>query len=360
MANNFPGRGLNVAISRIPQTDYATATAVAANAFVRETLKNPTVAQITPRERNNDGYATGLGFPSESWVEAWESSWPFAFDVSFENIGRYLLASMGKVTTSQPASVTDPTVYQHLFDPLPFLTTSQLPAFSGVAQLLPSANGIDELIPSLISRKLSLRSAGLAKLDGSVDWVGSGKRTAASGVTWATHVNEIAGTQNYPFGKQNELIISDTDGTSNLSNVKCDIQSGMFDVTNTLADDDYGCPTYLNNDPAQGAFRSQHQLVRQQYDLGWTIKLRDSDPETAALLSRRPMKIIEKWVGATISNTYTFLLEISAYLAKYASVGRNIGGGFVTVDVKPDLLYSTAASKILQVKLINTTPSYTT
>lgn len=361
MANNFPGRGLNAAISRIPQVDYLTATTPAANSFVREALKSPSVGQITPRERNNDGYATGLGFPSESWVEAWESGWPgWAFDISAENIGRYLLAAMGKVTSSQPASGTDPTVYQHLFDPLPFATTSQLPAYSLVAQLLPSANGIDELFPSMIARKLSLRSGGLAMLDGSMDWAGSGKRTTSSGVTWGTHVNEIAGSQHFFYGKQNEVAISDTDGTTNLSNVKCDIQSSMFDVTNTMADDDYGCPLYLNNDPAQGAYRSQHLMVRQNYDMGWTLKLRDSDPETAALLSRRPMKIVERWVGGPITGIYTYLLEISASLVKYASVGRNIGGGFVTVDVKPDLLYSTSASKIIQVKLINTTPSYTT
>lgn len=360
--SNFPGRGLKVAISRIPQTNYATATTAAANAFVQEIIKNRGVAEIVPQQRSNRGYATGLGFASESWVEAWQTRWPWTMDMSAENVGRYLLALMGKVTTTTPDEAENPDVRQHIFEPLPFLTTSQLPAFSGVAQLLPGANGINELIPSMVARSGGLRSSGLAMLEGSVEWAGSGKRTRPSGVTWSTHVNEIAGTQNYFYSKQNELIISDTDG-SNASNRKCDILSSSFDVANSLADDDYGCPAFVDDDPAKGAIRAQHLLLEQVYSLGYNLKMGNDDPETEALLDQAPVKIVQKWEGGVIpggDGSMNYLLEITASLAKYAAVGRDIGDGFTNVTVTPELLWSTAASKIVEVKLINKVTSYTT
>ncbi|MBV9242689.1 MAG: hypothetical protein JO314_11845 [Acidobacteria bacterium] len=358
--SNFPEKGLNVAISRIPQTDYNTATTPASNSFVREVLKQRTQPTIQPSSQNNASYATGYGFPTESWIEKWGTAWQWAFDLASQNIGRYLLAAMGSVVTSQPNAGTDPTVYQHVFSPLPFLTSSQLPAYSLVAQLLPGSNGLNRLLPSMTAKSLQINSSGLAKLDGAVSWMGSGKETTPSGVTWASHVNEVAGALNFFFAKQNEIILSDPDGSTNLVNVKCDIKKSSFTVENSFAEDDYGCPLFVNSDPSLGAIRSQYLLTDQKYGMQFTLKTRNDNPEHAAILAQTPFKIIQKWVGPTISNSYTHLLEITASLAKYSAVEDGFDQGFAIVNVTPDLLYSTTAAKIVSVKLINTVASYTT
>lgn len=356
---NFPERALNVAISRIPQTDYLTATTAAANKFIREELKQRTLPNISQQGQNNAGYATGYGFATESWLETLMSAWPWPFDVSAENIGRYLLAAMGAVSTSQPDAGGNPTVYEHTFTPLPFLTTSQLPAFSGLVQLLSAANGLNKKIPSMIARELNINSSGTAKLDGQVNWAGSGEEVIPSAVTWASHVNEIQGTQNFFFSKQAELITSDTDG-SNAVNEKCELKSASFNVTNELADADYGCPRFYGDDPAKGAIRSHHLLLSQSYSLPFTIKMRADNPHHTALINRTPFRVVLKWIGATISSTYKRELLITAYMNKYAAVEDGFEDGMVVVRVTPETLFNVSLNKIVDVVLRNTVASYTT
>lgn len=359
--SNFPEKGLNAAVSRIPQTDYLTATTAAANKFVREEIKRE-LSKIQPNEKDNSDYATGYSFPTESWVEDWRNSWSWSMMLASQNIGRYLLAAMGKVTTRQPDAGDEPTVYEHVFEPLPFLTTQQLPAYSLLAQLLPAANGINKKYPSMVAKSFKIASSGKAKLDGSVQWEGSGEEVLPSGVTWATHVNEIQGTLNYFFSKQNELIISDTDG-SNDSNLKCEIKSSNFSIENDFAEEDYGCPRFVDDDPELGALRSQYLLTNQKFMMDWVLKMRNDNPEYVALLDRHPFKLVQKWVGGVIAgglDGYNHELEITSYLAKYAAAEDGFEDGMAVVSVKPTMLFNVSANKIVQVKLTNNVASYTT
>lgn len=356
---NFPEKALNVAISRIPQADYLTAPTAAANAYVREQLKQRGLSSITPTERDNADYATGNGFPDESWVEDWKTGFSYNVDLASQNIGRYLLAAMGKVTTTQPAVGTDPNVYKHVFTYLPFLTTSQLPCYQIIEQLLASANGINRRLPSAVAKSFKMASSGKAKLDGAIAWEGSGERPSPSGVTWATHVNELQGTLNYFFHKQSELLISDTDGTTNLVNVKCDLKSWNFSIENQQAEDDYGCPRFVGDDPEKGALRSHYLTTNQKFMMDWKMKMRNDSPEHTALINRTPFRLVTKMIGGTISNTYKHQLSITSYLAKYAAVDDGFEDGMTVVDVKPNMLFNVSQNKIVEVELINNVPSYT-
>ncbi|QQS33493.1 MAG: hypothetical protein IPM50_02610 [Acidobacteriota bacterium] len=355
---NFSDKALNVAISRIPQTNYLTGTSAAASSFVREELKQRTLPNHTASERDNADYATGFGQPTESWMEELSNGWPWSFDVSAENIGRYLLAAMGGVTTTQPDAGGHPTVYQHVFAPLDVIATAQLPAYSLLAQLLPGASGINKKLPSMVARNLRLSSSGTAKLDGSIDWAGAGEETDPSGVTWASHVNEIQGTQHYFFAKQAELITSNTDGSSPVDE-KCELKSCSFGIDNQLIDNDFGCPRFKNNDPALGAIRSHHLLDRQNFSMEFTIKMRANNPHHTALINRTPFRIVKKWIGGTISGSYKYSLEITSYLSKYAAVETGFEDGMTVVRVTPRQLFNVSQNKIVDVKLINTVASYT-
>ncbi len=357
--SNFREVGLNAAISRIPQADYTTSPTPAAHSFIREEIKARSLPVIAPSTKDNTDYATGYGFPTDSWVEAWNTSWPWSVDLSAQNIGRYLLASMGKVTTTQPAAGPSPTVYQHVFEPLPFLTSSQLPTYALLAQMAASSNGINRMVPSMIAKSFKVAASGIQRLDGNLDWQGSGKETTPSGVTWGTHVDEIQGTQNFFYSREVAMAISDSDG-SDSATVSCDLKSWNFSVENTLADGDWGCPAFVSNDPALGAIRSQHLLNKQAFMQDWRIKLRNDSPEHADLVSQRPMKLITTLTGGIIEDAYAYKLTVTSYLAKYTSAEDGFEDGFAIVNVKPDVLFNVSANKILEVELINNVISYTT
>jgi len=357
--SNFREGGLNVAISRIPQTDYTTPPTPAAGSFIREEIKTRSQPAVTPATRNNAGYATGYPFGTDSWVEAWQTGWPWPVDLSSQNIGRYLLAAMGKVTTDQPNVGASPTVYRHIFEPLPFLTTSQLPVYALLTQMAASANGINRMVPSMVARSFKMAASGIQRLDGNIDWAGSGEIISPSGVTWATHVNEIQGTQNFFFSRMVEMAISDTNG-SNSDTVSCDLKNWNFGVENALADNDWGCPAFVDDDPNLGAIRSQHLLGNQAYMQDWRIKLRNDTPDYEDLMAQREMKLITTLEGGIIEDAYTHKLTVTSYLAKYTSAVDGFEDGFAVVDVKPELLFNVSANKIVEVELINNVVSYTT
>lgn len=361
--SNFPEKALNKAISRVPRGSYLTDTAAAANAYVREETKQRSLSKLSPvGVQDNSGYATGNGFASESWLEGWETSDNWQVDLASQNTGRYLLAAMGKVTTTQPDAVNLPDVYKHVFSYLPFLTTSQLPAYDLLEWLLPSANGINRRLASMIAKSFKIASSGKAKLEGTIDWRGSGERVEPSGVTFASHVNEIQGTLNYFFARQAELILSDTDD-SNASNIKCELKSCNFSIENEQAENDWGCPRFVGDDPESGSLRSQDLTINQKFMMDWRMKMRNDSPEHVALLNQSPLKIVSKWIGAALGSyggeDYFHQLNITSYLAKYAAVDDGFEDGMAIVDVKPNLLFNVSANKIVEVELYNDVPSYT-
>ena len=351
---NFPTSAFKPAMSRIPQTDYETATAAAASAFVEENIKTPERTKLEPSEVDNADYATGYDQPTDSWVEGWKTSVQWQMDLASQNLGRYLLAVFGSVETSMLAAG----VYEHIFKPLDRLTTVQLAAYSIIEHLAPAQNAVDKKIPSMVAKSLQLASSGKAKLDGTLQWEGSGEVVEPSAVTWDTHVDKIQGALNYFFAKQSELIRSDTDD-SNAVNVKCDLKSWSFGVQNEFAEDDYGCPKFVDDDPTKGAIRSHYLLLKQMFTQAWTMKLQANSPEHQHLIDRKELKIVNRMIGGDIDGTYNHQLDVTSFLSKYAAVDDGFEDGFAVVSMSPKMLYDTTANKIVEVKLINNVASYT-
>lgn len=359
---NVPDTALDIAISRIKQSAYLTATAAAVNAFVEERVKSRPLAQVTPNRVNNAGYSGGLGFPTESWVEGWSSSFGYSLDLASQNIGRYLLAAMGGYAVSQPDAVGSPTVYKHVFTPLDRRTTVQLPAFSILNQANPSGNGINSLLPSMVADSFRFDGNAKSRVEGTVVWTGSGEETIPSGVTWATHVNTVQNTLNYFYNPQASLKIGDYPSMGSPTTwTTCDLLRMGFGVTNSHAADDYGCPRYkVSGDLEKGVMRNHYLLQGQSYSLDFLLKLQANNPMHTAMVNQSPLEIEASYTGNLISGTYSHQIKVISYFTKYATVERGFTNGFATVQVTPELLFSNTDNQIVQVELINNVASYIT
>ena len=355
--SNFPQSALGVWLSRVPQTDYLTPTPNEANAFIREEIKNPDLPNLQGSEKDNADYATGYAFATDSWNESWTLPLAWQMDLASQNIGRYLLAAMGRVTTTQPDAANAPNVYDHLFEPLDLATTVVMPAYSAGYQLAPAQGGIDKKIPSLVAKSLKMAASGLAKLDGNVQWEGSGEEIETSGTVVGTHVQEIQGAMNYFFSKQSELIQTDLDGT-NPVNHKCELKSWNFGVENEFAENDWGCPRSLDDNTELGALRSHYLLIRQKFMIDWLMKMRANSPEHIAMKNRTPLKVIAKMIGGVIEGAFKHTLEITNHLVKYTTKEDTFEDGFAHVKITPKSLFNVSENKIVQVKLRNNVPSY--
>src|SRR6185436_13845345 len=107
--------------SRIPQTDYVTATSVAGGGaanFKQVIAKDKNLANAAPTLADNKDYATGRPQATEQWIVAHDAQRQFEYDLCFEEIGRALLLALGKVVTTQPDASGSPTVYRHTFSPM--------------------------------------------------------------------------------------------------------------------------------------------------------------------------------------------------------------------------------------------------
>ena len=124
--------------SKIPQTDYATATSVAGGGaanYKQVIASDNALADAAPTIADNKAYATGYPQATEQWIVAHDAQRQLAYDLCFEEIGRALYLALGKVVTTQPDSGGSPTVYQHVFSPMDFTVSRQLPVCTLVEQL---------------------------------------------------------------------------------------------------------------------------------------------------------------------------------------------------------------------------------
>src|SRR5688500_4082640 len=87
--------------SKIPQADYATATAGGAN-FKQVLAKGDSFVQEQPNIADNRDYAKGTRQATESWLVSHDSRVQLDVDICSEEIGRSLLRVFGKVVTTQP------------------------------------------------------------------------------------------------------------------------------------------------------------------------------------------------------------------------------------------------------------------
>jgi hypothetical protein len=342
--------------SRIPQTDFATATSVASGANFKQVLaKDKSLAQAAPIIADNKEYATGIPYGTEQWLVAHEASRQFDYDLCFEEIGRALLLAFGKVVTTQPDAGGNPTVYQHVFSPMDVTVTRQLPATTIVEQL---GTAINRKFPSMISASLGFRGEGSARISVSESLQGSGKLVLPSGLTGA----DIAGCH-YAYESQCTLKTDTGAVLTNLATAPQRVNSWTFDIVNQLlADDGYrpGAAAFQTAaDADSGEVRSEMLLGDQSFNFGFNVRLLSDDPFLAYLLAQTPLIITNDIEGGTITGIYKNKLSIKAYKAPVKAAPISERNGLVTLGIESNVLYDPTAAKSVEVTLINTVPSYT-
>lgn len=341
--------------SKIPQVDYATATAAVAGNFKQVLAKDRNLAQAAPSVADNKDYATGVPYGTEQWVVAHEASRQFDYDLCFEEIGRALLLAFGKVVTTQPDAGGNPTVYQHVFSPMDVTVTRQLPAATIVEQL---GSAIDRKFPSMVSASLGFRGEGSQRLQVSESLQGSGKITIPSALAGV----DIAGCH---YGYESQCTLKTDDGATvtNMATAPQRVNSWAFDVVNQLlADDGYrpGAAAFQTaGNPDSGEVRTENLLGDQSFNFNFNVRLLSNDGFLAYLLAQTNLIITNDIVGALISGIYNNKLSIKAYKAPFRAVNIGDRNGLVSLDIQSGVLYDTAVTKSVEVTLINTVASYT-
>jgi hypothetical protein len=342
--------------SRVPQTDYATATLVDnANKWKQVLASDRSLADAAPTIADNKDYATGYPQATEQWIVAHEAQRQLAYDLCFEEIGRALLLALGKVVTTQPDAGGSPTVYQHVFSPMDVTVSRQLPVCTLVEQL---GAAIDRKFPSMASAQLSFAGQGSERLKVTEQLRGSGKLVAPSGLTGA----DISGCH---YGYESQCTLKTDTGAvlTNLATGPNRLNSWTFAIVNQLLDaDGYrpGAAAFQTSaDPNSGEVRSEMLLGDQSFNLEFNARLLSNDPFLAYLLAQTSLIITNDIVGSAIDATYNNKLTFKAYKAPFKAAPIGEQNGLVSLAISSDVQYDSAAGKNVEITLINTVSSYT-
>lgn len=357
---NTPQSVYRLIMSRIPQTNYLTATApvtTTPKAFIEQIVRQAVLMNVKPASKNNKGYSTGTRNANEMWIESWETDGgSYSFDVSSQNIGRHLLAVLGGYAVAPVAGQAG--AYKHTFTPLDVSVTAQLPSFSFVPQASPLAGAIDALFPSMVCASLKLASTGASRVTGNADWRGSGEEITPSGVDFTTNAQAVQGSQNYFYHTQSKILLSaDSNGGAGFST--CELADWNLGIQNSFNDNDWGCPRFvIAVNPESGAIRSILLLTDTVYDYDFTMKLRASDAAYAALKNQTPTSIVNSLIGSNIgATTAKHQMDVTLALTKYQSVMRMFKDGFAYTQIKP-YAYDSGTNPIIKVELTNDVASY--
>jgi hypothetical protein len=342
------------AISRIPQPDYATPTALAAN-FRQVLAKGDSFATEQPNLADNRDYAKGTRQATEQWLTNHDSGVTLPFDICSEEIGRFLLLAFGKVVTTQPDAGGNPLVYQHVFTGMDPLVSAQIPVTSFIEQC---GAAIDALFPSMACQSLSLRGEGPGRLEANYSGVGSGKKNTPSGIV----IPALAGLH-YLYQAFVGLTLDNAGAITNAATAPQRLNSWEFSVNNTLGQDDGfrpGAAAYQTpGNPDSGEVRSEALLQDQNYGMRFNLRLLDNSAFLSELTNQAPIVAQFDIVGPTISGAYKDSLKIKAFKAPYRTIGKTTRNGLVTLDIEPNALFDTTTSKDVEVTLINRIASYT-
>jgi hypothetical protein len=342
--------------SRIPQTDYTTATLVDnANKWKQVLAKDKNLANAAPSLADNKDYATGRPQATEQWIVAHDAQRAFEYDLCFEEIGRALLLALGKVVTTQPDAIGSPTVYQHVFSPMDVTVSRQLPAATIVEQL---GSAINRKFPSMVSAQLGFRGEGSARLAVSEQLQGSGKLITPSGLTG----DDIAGCH-YAYESQCTLKTDDGTTVTNMATAPQRVNSWAFDIVNQILNDDGyrpGAAAYqTTGNPDTGEVRTEALLGDQSFNFGFNVRLLSNDGFLAYLLAQTSLIVTNDIVGAAIDGTYNNKLSFKAYKAPFKAANVADRNGLVSLDIASNVMWDSGTSKDVEITLINTVSSYT-
>lgn len=356
------------AMSRIPQTNYATVTPGNTSApynYKRVLVRDQNFANYRPEARDNKGYSTGSFYPTEVYLLSHDVENQKELDVDSVEIGRFLLLALGAVTTTQPDAGGNPLVYQHVFKPQDFFTSLQLPVTTWVEKL---GGGLSVKYPSMAVRRLRISGEGINRVSANVEFQGSGKRTSPSGIIFSPTANfnvPALGNFNYFTNSQLAVTVADAVTLANPVTYCADkrVESWALEIANNLLAEDGYRPCagdfQTAGDTTSGAIRSEMLLGDQDITEEFVVRLEATSDEYTALMTAKQLDFKVTLTGPTISTTYKHTLEIRTEKMQYQAIEIQNKNGIATLQIRPRPLYDTGTGKITEVKLINTEASYT-
>lgn len=341
------------AVSKIPQTNYATPTAGDAN-FKQVLVSDESFVSEQPNIANNRNYAKGSRQATESWLVNHDATVSFPFDICFEEIGRFLLLAFGKVVTTQPDAVNSPTVYQHVFSPMDPLVAAQPPVTTFIEQC---GAALDALFPSVACQSLVLSGEGPQRLGAQFAGAGSGKKVSPSGIVIAALAN-----LHYAYQSQVKLTLDDGTVLTNAATAPQRLNRWSFGVNNQLGLDDGFRPGAAafqeSGNPDSGEVRTEALFQDQSFDLSFNLRLLNDSVFLDALTAQTPIEAIVEITGPVIEDAFNNSLKIEAFKAPYRTINKQPRNGLLSVDIVADVQYDTSVSKDVQVTLINNVASY--
>jgi hypothetical protein len=291
-------------LTRIPESAYGSPTADGVGNFVRLLLTERSMAKHTPGIKNNKGYANGSMFPNEQWIINNDIDRTLPFELSFNQLGRYLYLMNGADTISTPTGFTAAGAKRHTFQLMSLASSRQLPPYGLVEQ---SGSNRDRYLVSVVGEKFHLEGKGTDRVSGSIAVRGSGKINLASGIS-------IPAFDPHVYGMNSQAVITLDDGSTVVNYASSQRESSWsFDQVNTFV------PGYRPGQAAfqtsgnqdSGAVRTECLLDDVSYDMSFSVRLGADSAERAALLAQT--KFIFKIVitGPTISGAIVYAYTIT-------------------------------------------------
>lgn len=355
----------NILISKIPQADYATPTPAVVGNFKQLQVTDQNFTKVSPQESDNKDDAHGNDWPTETYLESWDTEAPHDLAVSSENIGRLLLLLFGSVTTTQPDATNMPALYRHVFAPQDPVVSRQLPVAT-IVEILGSA--INRSQPSMLLSSLSMKGDGVKRIMASLQFKGSGRETLPSGLSVANAESLLEDDQHFFFNSQAAATIADAGTLANAIPYGAQKRFNSWDWgwnNNPLAEEGYrpGAGNFQNNaDPTSGAVRSELLMGVTEGMASMVVRLLTQSDEHAALKARKKMdwKLVLTGgvIGTYMSTTYNHKLTVEYPKVTYTSVDLGQSNGLMTQALQMRPQYDKATNKKVIVTLDNTVGSY--
>lgn len=349
-----------------PQDDYDTPTdASDPENFVALQFTDKDTAKLTPGLADNADDAHGSEFPSEEFVESWDTEAPHSIAVSSEMIGYILLGVFGQVVTDQPDAANHPLVYRHVFTLQDHNVSRQNPVWS-LAEILGGAHNV--LHPSMLMKALSMKGDGKKRIDASVQFHGSGREVAPSGLTWS-QVKALVDAQalHYFFNTQCKATVADVGTLLNAENLSGAFKFRSWEFGVDLdpdAESGYapGAEKWMTaGDATSGAVRAEMQNGIRKITASQVIRLRDQT-ERLALKTRKALDWQLNMKGGKISGPTggtTKYHELTVELAKVRYSALDLQSGGQSPMTQQIQMKAFDVSTVVKATLINTVESYT-
>jgi hypothetical protein len=352
-----------ILISGVPQADYDTPTDTTdPTDYVQLQVTDKNMSKYEPMTSDNAEDAHGSEFATEEYLEGWDAEAQHNIALSSEMIGRLLLLAFGSVVTTQPNSVTAPTVYQHVFTLQDPTVSRQLPTTS-LIEIIGTA--LNRQLPSNVVDNLSLKGDGAKRVDTSFQLIGSGKVVEPSGLSVAQALAQRQSGLHYLYNSQATAKISDAGTLANLVNYGTAkrFRSWEFGINNNhLKEEGYmpGADKFQSAaDRTSGAIRAECLFGIRQLMASQVSRLLSQSDEMAALRARKALDWALVLKGGLIAATYYHQLTIHCPKVRYETVELSSGNGLVTQQIKMKPFDDGTGLNPVTATLVNTVQSYT-